>query len=232
MRARRHTIRRPWRLPGLTTQNGVLGVLFGWLLWAPIAAQAQQAQAQGESSAPRYHVELIVFETLALKGWQEEYWPKRSASDIVPQWQQLPAMPQPVSPKVHRLASQASKMTRKKGYNKLFHQAWILEGHPDANQPGFRIEVLPNNAYQSRLFGHIDFYKSRFAHIKLNLGLQRRIPGRVREAFAQQQDLDPELMDKYWFFQLKESRKIKSGELHYFDHPIFGALVQIQYLKN
>ncbi|KUJ72004.1 hypothetical protein AVO41_06035 [Thiomicrospira sp. WB1] len=185
---------------------------------------------QAEDKLPRYHVEVIVFETLALKGWTEEYWPEKTADAILPDWNELRSMPSPLPQKVHRLATEAKKMTREKGYNKLFHQAWVMTGFPEDQSQPFKIEVLPGNAYQSRLFGQIKFYKSRFAHVRLNLGLERRIPSRVRQDFAQQQDMDVTALPDYWHFQLKESRKIKSGELHYFDHPIFGALVQIQYL--
>ncbi|WP_019896280.1 CsiV family protein [Hydrogenovibrio halophilus] len=199
-------------------------------LSALLAAFLMVSQSHAAEKLPRYHVEIIVFETLALKGWTEEYWPRKTAEDILPNWPKLRSMPTPLNPKVHRLDEEAQKMTREKGYNKLFHQAWVITGEPEDQSEPFKIEVLPGNAYQSRLFGKITFYKSRYAHVRLNLGLERRIPSRVREAFAEQQQTELELLPDYWHFQLKEARKIKSGELHYFDHPIFGALVQIQYL--
>ncbi|MBD3611941.1 MAG: hypothetical protein HUJ13_05980, partial [Hydrogenovibrio crunogenus] len=43
------------------------------LFLASFSLQAQ-AETETEQDLPKYQVELIVFETLALRGWTDEYW--------------------------------------------------------------------------------------------------------------------------------------------------------------
>lgn len=183
---------------------------------------ATKAQAEG---LPKYQVELIVFETLALRGWTEEYWhePDLINTDGAVNLTTLPA-------NRFMLQSEANKMTPKKGYHILYHTSWVLEGKPEDQTKPVLIEALPEKSYQSKLLGTIVFYKSRYAHVRLDLELERKIPLRIRDEFAANENLEEVDLPDFWRFQLKESRKIKSGELHYFDHPIFGALVKIQYL--
>ncbi|MCG8324602.1 MAG: peptidoglycan binding protein CsiV [Thiotrichales bacterium] len=38
--------------------------------------------------------------------------------------------------------------------------------------------------------------------------------------------------DFYRYARIRESRKIKLNEVHYFDHPLFGALIQVSRLSK
>ena len=51
-------------------------------------------------------------------------------------------------------------------------------------------------------------------------------------AFVQNQNITSRETPTHWRFHLKESRKIIPNELHYIDHPLFGALVKIQKIKQ
>lgn len=177
---------------------------------------------------PKYQVELIVFETLALKGWTEEVWEENPEIIDTEGTQVAETLPEDD----FMLAEEAGKMTLQKGYRILTHQSWVLQGLPEADSQPLLIEVLPEDDNDSRLEGTLLFYKSRFAHVRLNLELERKIPIRLREDFAAQQRIEPEALPDFWRFKLTEARKVKSKELHYFDHPIFGALIKIQYLKD
>lgn len=180
---------------------------------------------KADDPLPKYQVELIVFETLALRGWTEEYWKEELPLIDMEGSIDIPSLPE----QQFMLASEEEKMTPEKGYFILYHKSWILEGDSEEEAQPLRIEVLPEEDYQPRLSGLLTFYKSRYAHVRLNLELERKIPERVKEEFASNQDMDLEMLPEFWRFQLEEARKVKSGELHYFDHPIFGALVKIQY---
>lgn len=184
-----------------------------------------QAQAQTNQKPPKYQVELIVFETLALRGWTEEYWKDDLPLIDMEGSVDLPSLPE----QKFMLASEEEKMTPQKGYYILYHKSWILKGLAEDDSHPLKIEVLPEEDYQPKLSGTLKFYKSRYAHVRLNLELERKIPAQVREEFANNQSIDLEMLPEFWRFQLEEARKVKSGELHYFDHPIFGALVKIQY---
>lgn len=195
------------------------------LIWSVLTFSAQ-AEDEETAPNPRYQVEIIIFETLALRGWTEEYWrPNPELIDL--ETAQLPPEELPVEQ--FMLSEQVAKMTPEKGYRILKHSSWILEGKPEQEAQPIKIEVLPEESYESRLEGTLTFYKSRFAHVRLHLDLERKIPGRLKAAFAQNQHTEADFLPEFWRFELKEARKIKSGELHYFDHPIYGVLMQIQY---
>lgn len=186
-------------------------------------------KAETDAEAPpKYQVEIVVFESLALKGWTEEVWDENP--DMIETEDTM--VPEPLEESSFMLNEEVSKMTLEKGYRILYHQSWILEGLPEAESTPVLIESLPEEDYNSRLDGTLKFYKSRFAHVRLNLELERKIPLRLREKFAEQQRIELESLPEFWRFQINEARKVKSKELHYFDHPIFGALFKIQYLKE
>jgi len=177
---------------------------------------------------PSYKVEVIVFEHLALKGWTEEYWPEDIETPAThgstsvftrnkkPLW---------INKRNHSLVSAAQRLN-KQGYRILFHQAWSQVAYARKNSPTVLIENDQGRA--SNLLGTVRLYKTRYAHVDIDLELERRIPSKVLEAFAQNQKLAPGDLPSHWRFNVKESRKIKPKELHYIDHPLFGVLVQIR----
>ena len=179
--------------------------------------------AQAEKPAV-FKVEVIIFESLALKGWTEERW----KDDIEMIDLENATYVKPLDSNENMLNEQAKKMTEKKGYHKLFHQSWLVE----AKEEKYATPILIQTNKGSDLDGSIVFYKSRYPHIKLNLELNRRIPSRVKEAFALQQNIEIDELPDKWQFTISEARKLKSNQLHYIDHPIFGALVQIQWQKG
>lgn len=197
---------------------------------ALVSLFAFNALADESKKPPKFEVEIVVFETLALKGWTEEFWPDNlpifdlDDSDTI--------SPPRLKPDYFLLNDEVSKMTRRMGYNILFHQAWVVDALPEDQAKPIYISVLPDKDYKSRLEGTLLFYKSRYPHIQANLELERKIPYRIRSDFAKNQNMQEDLLPDFWRFQLKESRKIKTGQIHYLDHPIFGALVEIKYLPD
>ena len=179
---------------------------------------------------PKFEVEIVVFETLALKGWTEEFW--QDNLPIFDFGEDDTITPPRIKPKYFLLNDEVSKMTRRMGYNILFHQAWVVDALPEKDAKPIYISALPDEDYKSRLEGSLRFYKSRYPHIEANLELERKIPLVIRPDFAKNQNMQEDLLPEFWRFQLKESRKIKTGQIHYLDHPIFGALVEIKYLPN
>lgn len=177
---------------------------------------------------PLFKIEIIIFETLALRGWSEEYWPMDI--DLIDTEKAIAF--ESLEASENMLTEQAAKMTREKGYQILLHQAWLVEAKPEEQATPLLLNVTPETEFKSAVDGYLTFYKSRYPHVIANLELERRIPTRIREEFALQQKLELEDLPDYMRFQLNESRKIKSGQLHYLDHPIFGALIQIQWQKD
>lgn len=186
-----------------------------------------------QAKTPIYKIEVIVFESMALKGWTEEFWP----SDI-----ELPVTEgsHPLTEKGKSplwfnnqksdLDAEVAKLN-KKGYRVLFHQAWSQMAYGNKNAPTTLVEN--NQARGSNLLGTVRLYRTRFAHVNFDLEFERRIPETILEDFMKNQKISlNEVAPTHWRFNLKESRKIKYGELHYIDHPLFGVLVQVEQLNQ
>lgn len=174
---------------------------------------------------PIFKVEIIVFQTLALRGWTEEYWPVDP--EIIDTEDAI--VKRPLARSQNMLNSQVAKMTSRAGYKVLFHQSWLVQAVTEKNAKPILILVEPNRTGQARLEGSIKFYKSRHPHVITKLELEQKIPTRIREKLAEHQQINLEDLPEYWRFNINESKRINSNQLHYLDHPLFGALIQIQY---
>jgi len=197
--------------------------LTGLLLVTSLIFISQNAFAQ----LPSYKIEVIVFESLATKGWTEEYWPDeietpstQNSTSVFTRNQK----PLWINKRNHSLDGAARKLN-KKGYRVIAHQAWSQVAYPKKNAPTVLIEN--DQGKGSNLLGTVRLYKTRYAHVDFDLEFERRIPGKILQAFVQNQKIASDEIPTHWRFVLKESRKIKPGELHYIDHPLFGVLVQI-----
>lgn len=206
------------RFKSVTKTTIILLFLFGLV--------SKQAYAESSKSLPKFQVEVVVFETYALKGWTEEFWPLELPFLDTDSAQALRPLPE----SDYLLNDAVAKMTHEMGYNVIYHRAWIVDAESKENaKPILIYRSGDEPGSDSRLEGTITFWKSRFPHVKVDLELEREIPERIKEKFAQHEQMDPELLPEFWRFQIKESRKLKTGQLHYLDHPIFGALVQIKW---
>lgn len=188
----------------------------------------QNVQAQ----TPTYKIEVIVFESLALKGWTEEYWPAEVAlpdtsnSSSVFNTNKRPLF---INNSSQSMAGKANALN-KKGYRVLFHKAWTQLAYPNKNTTKTLLEA--SNKYGTNMLGTVRLYKTRFAHVNFDLHFDRRIPSKVRTSFANSQKMSEAELPSHWRFSLSESRKIRPGEFHYLDHPLFGVLVRITKLKT
>ena len=179
---------------------------------------------------PTYKIEVIVFESMALKAWTEEFWPidpalpNTSNSTSVFSRNQKPLW---INQAQRDLSNEAARLKRQ-GYRVLFHEAWQQKAYPNKNSHSVLVEG--SHQYGSNLLGTIRLYKTRFAHVNVDLQLDRRIPGKIYDEFLQHQQLNVGEKPTHWRFNLQESRKIRPGELHYIDHPLYGVLVEISKL--
>lgn len=131
-----------------------------------------------------------------------------------------------VSP-AHRLLQDARKrLSPSKGYRIVAHYSWTQPAIDKSQARPF--EIIGSTPYGDTLDGLVRFYKNRYGHIELSLDMERRIPQKIREAFARHEGLEPDELPETWTFHLSETRKVKSNEWHYFDHPLFGALAVIR----
>ncbi|HXQ31415.1 MAG TPA: CsiV family protein [Steroidobacteraceae bacterium] len=153
------------------------------------------------AGSARYHVEIIVF---------RQPGPSPTA---------VPAGPLPVTATIPgrvtllpdadwQLASLAEALARRAGYTLLAHAAWEAIVPPNGRTTARLEDLLADN---SQLAGAIAVQRGQ--HLFLGVDIDYRPPsGAVPEGAT---------------YSLRERRRIKFGERHYFDHPAFGVIIEV-----
>lgn len=149
----------------------------------------------------RYQVEVIVFEHLSASE-------ARIRQDQRPDWE---AAVRPddadtdsftaVSSSGFRMAGVYRVLRSSQHYRPMVHRAWLQDGLSDVRaQP---VLIASDNG---QIEGTVRLRKTRYLHVDVDL-------------------VYPIGTDRY--ARLQQSQRLKLKELHYFDHPLFGAIVQV-----
>ena len=211
-------------------------------LSAPV--QAEEPEAEGT-----YAVELIVFRQWEQGGRHAERWPSRVPPPRFPRWQVPDGCDAPAAsaggevamrclpPQQRGLRSHWDRLSRAEAYQPLYHLAWrqpgLREDHavavpvplywrpdPEALAPG--AEASAPTA-RPPVYGLVRIYRERYLHVITDLRLQRVATGQEPE--AEELLRAPE-------HRMTQHRRMRSGELHYLDHPAIGVLVRITELED
>jgi len=98
-----------------------------------------------------------------------------------------------------------SKLRNSPDYTLLTHVSWT-QGAP------IRSNITPRYIHADtpsyKLSGTVSFYQARFLFVDVDLRLEEKRSGQV--------------------YRLKQHKRVKPKEMHYFDHPVFGALLYLQ----
>lgn len=197
-------------MPNRRMKRSILSLLLLIGLAAPVSAQ----------EAPWYEVELIVFEHVGATARPDISGPSPTAenahgsnpaSSIAPPV----ATPLPagdvLSSREYRLADVESALAASRKYRPLLHTAWrqpVL-----ANKQAQPVAVTAPDSAQ--VTGAVRLYRSRYLHLETDL-LYRKAPEADSDAG----------------FRLRDRRRMRSGDLTYFDHPAFGMLVVVSRLER
>lgn len=194
------------------------------------SAKAQEAEADAEERLDRYQVEVILFayrdatpEGEDLSAWQQMRDPDvadtADTADMTDMIETLenPALElEPTEPPIEitfdpvprdalALGPEAERLAGISAYRVLAHGAWQQLGVSQEDAQPFPVSRLRTSG---GVTGSMTLHVRRFPHLALELELPPTGGAGNR-------------------MLLKESRRLRRGELHYFDHPGFGALVQI-----
>ena len=188
-------------------------------MWAFGPASAQQS-VSGQQS---YDVELIVFRQLSMTGTEEE-WSLESMlgeqveipeEDASPFESTQPAQP-PAADRFPALPASKFKLTamydslrRSRNYQPLAHFGWTQPGFSRNSAPFFPIDALVPSS--TGLSGRIALSRGRYLHLTLDL-----------EYTAPATATDPAQR-----YVLRQSRRMRSNERHYIDHPMFGVIAVV-----
>ena len=177
-----------------------LALLFGFGLLGTLPARAA-APADKEST---YEVEIVVFENRLPELLGDEMLVRDSESKVK-KLEEAVTPEAAVSPPY--LYPAISSLLEQDGhYRVLAHQHW--QQTIDAKTVAKAVAVTATNP--AELEGTIRFFMSRHLHLDVNL--------LFRDATAGSGNI---------VYRLSEQRKLKSQEIHYFDHPKLGVLVRV-----
>lgn len=167
-------------------------------------------------AAKSYDVEVIVFERTAGNEVAGEVWPDdpgRPALEKATALTESGTGPYSLLPKSRwRLSKEATRISSNGGMKLLLHTAW--------RQPAVsRDETKTIHLHSSvtPLEGTATISVGRYLHADLDLLLNKAGGSYFSSSRGG--------------FRLQESRRMRSSEVHYFDHPLMGALVLISSTK-
>lgn len=112
------------------------------------------------------------------------------------------------------LTPEDGRLQRSNAYRVLFHRAWI-QPVPDRDQlRPMLIQVGQRIGTGWQIEGFLGVTRGRYLHLDTRLWYTPNPP-------PDAQGQDPGYME------LREQRRMRSGELHYLDHPKFGVLARV-----
>jgi hypothetical protein len=192
-------------------------------VFAVLLAALVTASAAGQQSGLQsYDVELVIFRNLTGSGSPEDWasesgvvGPTSTLSDedgvsagaaaesapIATATETFPALPATK----FKLDGIAESLRRSRGYQPLAHFGWTQPGFPRGEAHYMNIDALANAG--SGLTGRVAVARGRYLHLTLDLTLQ-----------------PPGSEERYY---LRQTRRMRSTERHYIDHPKFGVIAVI-----
>ncbi len=198
--------------------------IYGLLLAALMSLISHAAHAG-------YVAEIIIFEPTGTQNWLDEYWPllpaKLDAQDKDTVLGAGSSTRNMLSDGQLSLKETAKRLTSTGEYRVLAHTAW---SQTTEDRSSAKNTLLPEGMSSSGLplQAKIKLYKQKFEHVDIEIQLERPIPKGLLAEFAQKRKLSLNDVGDNWRFRLQESRKVKPGELQYFDHPMFGVLLMVR----
>lgn len=156
--------------------------------------------------------------------------------------------PAPQSRLDHLLfAEKAARINKRSNMNVIWHQAWIEPVQPEGSAIQHPIDVRLKDKMDIQLRGTINLHLSRYLHINTDLNVQHYELSEPNELAAlslpatenaktdyradllSEQDisLGEQQQTPLRSAHIKQSRRMRSKELHYVDHPMLGLVVKV-----
>lgn len=173
--------------------------------------------SQTVQAAAVYDVEIIVFRHKLVTD-AGEHWPAVARTE--PQGSGI--MPQDgfgeLDRSLYQLDGVRGGLRNSSGYEVLLHRAWRQVGYDAAHAIAYPIN---SNSESGRyhIEGSVKLVRERYLHLDVDLFLTaggNAPPGQYSDGAGDAR-----------VYELNEKRRIRSRELHYFDHPRFGMIALV-----
>lgn len=145
--------------------------------------------------------------------------PPPLAAVPLPEWRQL------LDSNAGELVEVYRRLATQSGYRPLMHLIWEQPG--EADRPASVVDFDALRLGNPEIEGEARLSRSRFLHLQLDLRFRGGEPSQAVPV-ATRGEHGPEVELMVPEYRLEESRRMRSGELHYFDHPAFGVIALIQ----
>jgi hypothetical protein len=192
------------------------------LMFALAVVFVPPCHAEPSEAPKQYEIELLVFRNLIEsdggEAWAADYseWVEGSPDVVQSAEAGTPAVTW-LNAAHHRLAAHENTLRRSANYRPIAYLAWR---QPVYDRDQARALVLPSATDASGdayVDGSVKVAVERYLHLYLDLQLHLPVHSQEPEAMGHE---IPE-------FRLTESRRMRSKEIHYFDHPRFGVIALI-----
>ena len=132
------------------------------------------------------------------------------------------------------LSAEVSKITRSRDFRVISTKSWF---QVIKDKDAAELIFIDSDFFKgTRIFGFFQLYKERFLHFNTKLYLSELDPLFTQDErllvgkniFNEEKELDIyEEKNQKVLYEVMHSKKFRSGELHYVDHPKFGMLVML-----
>jgi hypothetical protein len=127
-----------------------------------------------------------------------------------------PLVVRALRPEELKLGAEYRRLRAVAAYTPLLHTGWLQPGLPENQAVPFDLATV--GALNPR--GTVRVHLSRFLHVTLDLTYRGQETATAAATGLAELGVAPR-------YRLSATRNVRSGEIHYFDHPAFGVLVRV-----
>lgn len=208
---------------------------------------ASTSYAYSSNAGRWYQFEMIVFSHITAEGLEAEQWSAVNAWQL-PQGQMLSLKSAPgettfppytlLPTRYFMLKREAAKIAKQPHYKVLMHVAWRQQVQNPRNAIPIRIHGGALYSNSGRPMGNGSIWQvngslkiSVLRYLDMNFNLVFASPtDSLSKAFRDGSMLN--VAGKFAYFPFSQSRRMRSKELNYIDHPLYGVLIEAFPLKG
>ncbi|ORU90353.1 MAG: hypothetical protein A6F71_05140 [Cycloclasticus sp. symbiont of Poecilosclerida sp. M] len=188
---------------------------FKFLAYCLLLCGVSSVQAADSNTASWYSIEYVIFKNNTSNVSTEEL-PVKDAFSLTDNARNLSSLLENKSFKTltnHQLAGPSQRLNAVPEYTVITQGGWS-----QALKKGEELSpiIINSTLTNETLYGSITFHRGRFLHVDVDLQLSD-----ANTAFP----LEPRLL------RLTQTRRFRTSQLHYFDHPHFGVLAKVEKLE-
>ncbi|HLQ27114.1 MAG TPA: CsiV family protein [Acidiferrobacterales bacterium] len=204
-------------------------LLFYLLFATSIAAQQTGKGPSSEKEEKSYEIEVVVFENKLPELAGDEQWAPLSPPVIAGLKDAIEPNDAPAassSSPAPSLAPAVAALGRDPSYRILAHKLWVQTAEAEKDAKPVRIR----SKQAGELDGVMKLYVSRFLHLEVDLLFRGENTANLNATANPSVTVVAPAGEQ--LYEISETRRVKSKEIHYFDHPKFGLVVRITPQSN